>query len=132
MTLLISCNAQNKVENISTSEELNYYLANIYTNGIEKYSLYDDGLFITSFPYADFKSSQSNYKEDGHEVRTSLLLSVSPDGEYVQSVLFKIGSFILPEVISINQTNYPDFTIVIENGSINNRKIDSYDISVIF
>ena len=127
-----SCKAQVIVDDISFKIDLNYYLANIYIDEIEKHTLYDGGLIITYFPFAHTENNLKKDIDHGHEVQTGILLSVSPDGEYVKSFLFNLGPFILPKVVSINQTHYPNFILKVECGISINRKIETIEIKVPF
>jgi hypothetical protein len=128
VAITISCKSQVTLDNLSHNEDLNYYLANININKIVRYSIFNDGLYITFFPFADFRHTPDDLNNDGHEVQTSYLISVSPDGEYVESSTYQIGPFMLPKIISVTQGDYPNFTVEIESGVFNNKVITHHDV----
>ena len=125
-----SCKSQVILDDLSGNEDLNYYLANIFVNKIERHSLFNDGLYITFYPFADFKRTSDTFNNGGHEVQISYLISVSPDGEYVESSIYQIGPFTLPIIKSVIPTDYPNFRIEIESGAFDNKTISWYDITV--
>ncbi|WP_089358168.1 hypothetical protein [Ekhidna lutea] len=127
--ILFNCQSQ-KIEIIDHSSEdrLNYYLANIYLDRSSQHSLYNDGLNATILPFADTKRTKIESFKDGHEVMVSYLISITADGEYINSSLFEIGPFINPKIISVTPLKYPNFNLEVQDGKFDKRQTVKYEI----
>ena len=126
--VFISCKAQlPKVKNLSNNQQLNYIFANIFPKEIMRKELYRGGLFVTIFQISDSKATPKDYFEDGHEILYSLIISVAPDGEYTDSRLYKIEGLYNPKIEEIKETKYPKFSVKIEYGPYDKRKIELFE-----
>lgn len=75
-----SCKTQTlQVIDFSNKKELYYIVANIDISDIKRVSLYNDAFFIKTF-----QMYESKVKNDTktHEMFKSILISISPDGDY--------------------------------------------------
>ena len=126
--VFISCKAQlPKVKNLSNNQQLNYIFANIFPKEIMRKELYRGGLFVTIFQISDSKGTPKDYFEDGHEILYSLIISVEPDGAYTDSRLYKIEGLYNHKIEEIKETKYPKFSIKIEHGFYDKRKIELFE-----
>ena len=125
-----NCKSQSiEIFDISNKKELNYIVANIDISNIKKKSLYDGAFFITIFQMYDLKI---NYDTETDEVFRSLLISISPDGDYyTNSKLLKIENLIKPNIIDINQKEYPNIVLNIEYGNFKDRRIKNLAINLL-
>ncbi|PCI11699.1 MAG: hypothetical protein COB73_01590 [Flavobacteriaceae bacterium] len=109
---------------MSNNLDLNYIIANISIENSFERNLFNDGLFVKIFKMSDFRATPEGYFEGTDEVLSSYLVSVSPDGNYVSSKLYKIKGILNPKIIDVIGLAYPTFQIKIEYGAYNNRKIE--------
>lgn len=125
-----SCKSQSiEILDISNKKELNYIVANIDISNIKKESLYNDAFFITIFQMYDLKV---NYDTETDEVFKSILISISPDGDYyTNSKLLKIENLIKPKILSIKQVEYPNIVLNVEYGNFKDRSVKNISINLL-
>lgn len=125
-----SCKSQSiEILDISNKKELNYIVANIDISNIKKESLYNDAFFITIFQMYDLKV---NYDTETDEVFKSILISISPDGDYyTNSKLLKIENLIKPKILSIKQEEYPNIVLNVEYGNFKDRSVKNISINLL-
>jgi len=113
-----------KVEDVSDNLDLNYILANIWTNSVNE-ELWNGGQYIKVFKMNDSKATPEGYFEGYDGVLESLLISAMPDGDYYTlSKLYKIVGILNPKIIEIKENNFPKFSVKIEHGPAKNRKTE--------
>lgn len=127
----LSCNSQNFIiEDLSNEAEMNYVFANVLKDSIIKRELWNGGQFITIFTIFDSKATPENYFEGTDEVLSSLLISAVPDGDYyTNSKLYKVKGLYNPKIIEVAQMDFPKFSVKIEHGSYNKRKIEVFEFN---
>ncbi|MBN4047103.1 hypothetical protein JYU05_01000 [bacterium AH-315-P13] len=120
---LLSCSSQEiLVRNLDYNSEMNYIFSRINPTTIYKEGLYNGGVFVTVYKMSDSKTTPEDYSE-GHEFLSSLIISVTPDGDYYSySKLYKIEGLIIPKVLEIKETTAPNFSVKIEHGSYRDNK----------
>lgn len=121
-----SCKAQKlNTKELSSNFDMNYVLARIFPNSLVSKQLYKDSQFLTIFKISDSKITPENYSE-GDEFLISYFISVAPDGDsYTNSKLYKIEGLINPKITEIKETTFPNFSIKIEHGSYDKRKVEN-------
>lgn len=124
----INCKAQNlDVINISSKSDINYMLANIRVDNIVEKELWEGDQFVKIFRMKDSKATPEDYFEGYDGVLESLIISSMPDGDYyTNSKLYKIEGLCSPKILEIKETNYPKFSIKIEHGFLDKRKIETF------
>ena len=128
-----SCKAQSRLVELTSNEDLNYYLSNIAEVNVIGYSLYSNSVYINVFTVYDSKSTPENFFEGYDGVLQSILITISPDGDYyTTSKTFKIEGLLAPRFISVEEQKYPDFEITVESGSVSKRVTKSYNFEVDF
>lgn len=126
--IAISCQAQNiKVKDLSNDIDLNYLLASVLPEKTICKDIFNGGLYIKVFQLNDTKATKEEIFEGYDGVASSFLVSVMPDGDYyTTSNLFKIEGLINPFIKSLSEGAYPEFTITLEYGLEDNRKIKEF------
>ncbi len=137
LLLFLSCKAQkNKIENfsnekmvqdISHQDDINYFLSRIDIKKSINKKVFEGAMHLNIFTLSDPKSSSNKSIEEGTEVfYTSYLVSISPDGDYTKSKLYKIEGLVAPKILEIKEGNYPYFFIKVEYGNATERKTKSF------
>ncbi len=126
--VFISCQAQYtpELKDLSQNYEVNYILANIWQEATYK-ELYNGSLYVKTFIMGDSKATPEGLFEGYDAIISSLLISVVPDGDYyTSSKLYKIERLIRPKILEIKEAAYPNFSIKIEHGFYDKRKIEVF------
>ncbi len=132
--LSISCQSQQDQEEIrkidlSSQVEMNYVFSRMFNENTVVKEVYGGGLLVKIFEISDSKITPEYFSESD-EFLSSYIISVSPDGDYyVTSKLYKIEGLIYPNIVEIEETEYPNFTIKIEYGLYNQRKAKNFKIT---
>ena len=116
--------AQNPVKQLDLSDntELNYVFSRMNTENIQTKILYEGGLHIKLFSISDSKVTAEDFSEGTEEFLESYYISISPDGDaYTSSRLIKLEGLVFPEIISISESQFPAFSITMEQGFKGNR-----------
>ena len=123
-----SCKAQQpKVKDLSNNIKVSYILGNIWEKPIIE-ELWKGGLYIKIFKMSDSKATPEGLFEGYGGILSSLIISVLPDGDYyTNSRLYKIEGLANPKIIEIKETTYPKFSIKIEHGFYDKRKIETFE-----
>jgi hypothetical protein len=126
----INCKAQNlNLLDISNKPDINYMFANIRTDSIIEKELWKGGQFVKIFKMTDYKATPEDYFEGYDGVLESLIISSMPDGDYyTSSKLYKVEGLCNPKILEIKEDDYPKFSIKIEHGFFDNRKIEIFII----
>ncbi|WP_300024092.1 hypothetical protein [uncultured Maribacter sp.] len=123
-----SCRGQQKIIDLSDSQNLSYYIANIKKCNFLKKNMFDDSFFISIFEILETRTDINNFSE-GKELSSSYLISILPDGDYYSSSkLFKIEGLINPKIVEILEKEYPKFNLMVETGNYNERIIEIYNL----
>lgn len=127
---IISCNSQEiKIKDFSKNQELNYFFARIDSKKTITRELYKGSLYLTIYNLSDSKATPDNFSEGSEELLSSYIVSISPDGDYyTNSKLYKIEGLYMPNIIEIKETNYPEFSVMIEHGIYNKRRTDVFKL----
>lgn len=127
------CYAQGNVIDLTSNEDLNYYLSNIAEVNTNSYNLFSDAIFINVITVHDSKATPDNYFEGYDSVLQSVLITITPDGDYyTKSKLFKIEGLEAPKLIAIKEQQYPNFEITLESGPFKKRRTKSFILQVDF
>lgn len=127
------CYAQGNVIDLTSNEDLNYYLSNIAEVNTNSYKLFSDAIFINVITVHDSKATPDNYFEGYDSVLQSVLITITPDGDYyTKSKLFKIEGLEAPKLIAIKEQQYPNFEITLESGPFKKRTTKSFILQVDF
>lgn len=127
LTNFFCCKAQGNVIELTSNEDLNYYLSNVAEINANSYSLFSGTIFINIFTVRDSKATPDNYFEGYDSVLQSVLITINPDGDYyTKSKLFKIEGLEAPKLIAITEQQYPNFEIIVESGAFNERTTKSF------
>ena len=123
-----SCSGQ--VKDISKDfKEMNYVLARMYSEKPLKRELFNGGIFVTVFKFSDSKNTPNDSFKETDESLDSYLISSTIDGDsYIKSKLHKIGGLLNPKIKKIKELDYPFYSIEIEFGEINKRKIKVFKL----
>lgn len=122
LTNIFSCKAQGNVIELTSNEDLNYYLSNIAEVNANSYSLFSDAIFINVITVHDSKATPDNYFEGYDGLLQSVLITINPDGDYyTKSKLIKIEGLEAPKLITIKEQKFPNFEITLEIGPFNKR-----------
>ena len=127
--MALSCKAQYSAKLIDLSEnaETNYIVANILRI-VSQDEIYGGGMFVKTFLMSDSKATPEGLFEGTDTNLSSLLISVIPDGDYYShSKLYKIEGMVGPKVLGVIENEHPKFSIKIEHGFINERKIENFE-----
>lgn len=127
--MALNCKAQysTKLIDLSQNKETNYIVANILKVARQK-EIYGGGMFVKTFLMSDSKATPEGLFEGTDAIISSLLISVVPDGDYYShSKLYKIECLVSPEVLEVIEIEHPKFSIKIEHGFINERKIELFE-----
>lgn len=130
--LIFTCKAQQKTIELNSDLESNYLISNITKCHVLSREMFNGSFYINIFELADSKISPKNNQET-EEPWSSFLISAIPDGDYYTlSTIKKIEGVFNPEFLGVKELEYPNFEVSIEHGFYNNRKKESFLISVNF
>ncbi len=129
-----SCKAQIPlVENLSSEKNMNYTFALIDLKSIVTKELYDEALYITVYKIYDPIATPKDFNPtDGHDVLDSYIISLKSSDTYINSNdsrLFKIKGVYNSKILEIKEISYPKFSIKIEYGVFNKRKVKSFEFT---
>jgi len=121
----LSCSSQEAVlRNLDYNSEMNYIFSRINPYDIFNKELYNGGLYVKIFLMSDPKVTPKKYMED---FLSSYIISVSPDGDYYSnSRLYKIEGVYNPKIVEIKEDLSLKFSINIEHGFHDKRKIETF------
>lgn len=124
----MNCKAQStSIQDISAEKNLKYVLATIEKVDYLNHSLYDRSFFVSVYTMRDSKASTEGHFEGSDEVLSSILVSILPDGDYyTDSKLYKLEGISNPKVLGIEETDFPEFELSIEQGKESDRKVVKY------
>ncbi|WP_442265142.1 hypothetical protein ACSIGC_12460 [Tenacibaculum sp. ZS6-P6] len=124
---VLGCNAQQKLDLSSSDIKMNYIFSRMYNEKPIHQNLFNQSLYLSIYKFSDSKISKGINISESEEFLSSYMISVTPDGDsYSTSKLYKIEGVLNPEIIKIKEENYPFFTIKIEHGLKNSRKIETF------
>ncbi len=124
---ITACKAQKKNDLTVEYPNLNYIFSRMYNSKPMYKDLFNDRLFVSIYKFSDSKIPKGNAISETDEYLDSYLISVSPDGDgYSSSKLYKIEGVFNPKVIKIEEDKYPLFTVKIEHGVKDDRKVETY------
>lgn len=107
---------------ISKEKNANYILSNIIFDKTYEKKLWNGAIYLKSYTITDSKATSKDFSEGSDEILSSVLISLTPDGDYyTNSNLYKIEGICNPKIIEITELSYPEFSIKIEYGNNNNR-----------
>ena len=113
---------------ISNQKEMNYHFANLKSDQIFRYSLFNNGIYATIFQMSDSRATPKYYFEETDEVFESLIVSIIPDGDYYTiSKLYKIQGLLKPKILRVSEGQYPKFILEVEYGIYANRKTKLFE-----
>ena len=129
--LCFTCKAQTPVvENLSSFENMNYLFARIAPKLTINKELYKESLYITIYQLSDSKATPENFFDGYDGTLASFIVSIIPDGDYyTRSKLYKIEGFLNPKILEVKETQYPNFSIKVEYGKDNKRKVKSFEFT---
>jgi hypothetical protein len=114
---------------LSSYQEMNYIFARIHNSKPISKEFYKGSLYATIFHLSDSKATPDSLFEGYDGMVSSYIISITPDGDYYSwSKLYKIEGLINPKILEIEETEYPNFAIKIEEGFFNNRKVINFKL----
>lgn len=130
--LFINCNAQKPLlKDLSRENLMNYTFAFIDTNKITKHELYNQSTYVTLYQVLDPHGTPENFSPtDGYDILESYIISVRSSDLYskkIDSKLYKLKGLYSPKILEIKETKYPNFSIKLEHGFVNKRKIELFE-----
>lgn len=128
----ISCKAQQPlIEDLSNESKMNYTFALLDTKKTVTAELYNQILYVTIYQIYDPQATPDNFSPtDGDDVLESYIISVKSSDTYSSSSdskLYKLKGLYNPKVIEVAEMNFPKFSIKIEYGRFENRKIEVFE-----
>ena len=92
--------------------------------------LFNRAFFVSVYQISDSRATTENHFAESDEILSSMIISIVPDGNYyTKSKLHKIEALVNPELVDINEINYPRFTISITHGFIDNRLTENFSFN---
>ena len=111
-----------EVQDVSKDTSANYILSNIIVDKTFEKELWSSAIYLKTFIISDSISTPDDFSEGSDEILSSVLISVTPDGDYyTNSNLYKIEGIYNPKILEITELSYPEFSIKIEYGNYNER-----------